>query len=133
MDVRFDKTHVERCLELLHDVRLLPLLVPALHMHWQHVTVCCSNSEARRAGASRVYLQCFVEIYGAATLHGGILELVELRLQKVARVTQGAKWMRREQKGAGGGANLGGVDADGTQDLQRDQAAAEAASKIKLK
>ena len=41
--------------------------------------------------------------------------------------------MRRVQKGAGDRANLGGVDADGPQDLQRDQAAAEAASKKKLK
>jgi hypothetical protein len=61
VDVRFDKTHVERCLELLHDVRLLPLLVPALHMHWQHVTVCCSSSEAGRAdegarGVHHVYI-----------------------------------------------------------------------------
>jgi hypothetical protein len=40
--------------------------------------------------------------------------------------------MRMVQKGAGDRANLGGVDADGPQDLQRDQAAAEAASKKKI-
>ena len=45
---------------------------------------------------------------------------------------KGPKWMRRVQKGAGDRANLGGVDADGPQDLQRDQAAAEAASKKKI-